>query len=147
MSSRSPKAAVMTALRQLLAAARSGRYHVKRGYVDWVAHDYDAHPYPASIMCDVETLGGIGDTDTVVSVVLAARMPPEAVVDLDEDVLSDLAADARTAFEQLEKMRWAHDGQDEPLVFRLDWRGARLSEWHDVDLRLQGILLQVQVSY
>ena len=140
-----PRVQMLETLRVAIQAARGGRYHVKRGYVDWTAHDYRVHPFPVSIMVDVETQGTIGDTEALLSVVAACSIPEPAPVEIDDERVQDLIDDVRAAFAALEQSTVA--GADGPVVFRLDWKGARLTEWHDVDLRLQGILLQVQVSY
>lgn len=141
-----PRVQWLQQLCALLRAQRSARYFVKRGYLEWTAHDYVAHPYPVAVMVDAERPGSIGDTVAALSLVAATKIPQHGVVELDDEVLQDLLDDLRGALQQLEHAEPTLTA-DGPVVFRLDWEGASSHEWHDTDLRLQGVVLLIQVSY
>jgi hypothetical protein len=144
----SPRRTVLETLRDAARIIRNSVYFAKRGAINWTVHNFEKHPRAIAVMQDDAQLFGdqkSGMKFANMSLEMFARMPERLEVPEIDDVLMDEMID--DAYELLRGLITARDVNDDPVVFKLDQASARVIESHDVDLKVQGIVVSFSVTY
>lgn len=142
----SARKVVADTLKVLCKRQRGRRYFVKRGVIEWATFDFGAHPRAIGIMFDeIEILRESGMYDAQVTLEMGVALPSaQEPVEVDDGLLDELIEDAE---EILKALQQAANGSTEPVIFKLATQTARVREWHDVDLRVQGVVASVTIGY
>lgn len=136
VSSKSPLRNMAEYLREQWRAVRGGTYFVKRGPILWADFDFEAQPRAVAILIDDHTfLRDINDAN--VAFELGARMPSGREPEVDDGLLEELTDDAKWVIRQLVK---GTDSVGDAVVLRLEHQSARIREWHDPDMKVQGVI-------
>lgn len=120
---------------------------VKRGGINWLTLDWDKHPRALAIMIDDSSLwpGVQGFRDGNLSFEYFARMPSqEGNPEIDDDLQDELVEDVLWIASQILR-ETNRNGQ--PLVTRVSRDAARIIEAHDVDLKVQGVIVTLNINF
>jgi hypothetical protein len=118
---------------------------VKRGPIHWATFDFSAMPKAVAILVDDQSfIKEDGVNDANISFEVAARMATGQQPEVDDGLLDELIDDAIWVIRSL---RQAKNGQGDNVILRLASSAARITEWHDPDVRVQGIVCPFQVEY
>lgn len=134
----------MDRLRELCVEVRGGVHFVKRGPIDWAVFNFDAHDRAIAVLLDDHSfLGDINDAS--ISFEIAGRMiQPEKSPDLDDGLLDEMIDDAEWIIRSLID---SDDSKGDPVILKANLLDARIVEFHDVQLRVQGIIAFIEVSF
>jgi len=123
---------------------RGGSYYVKRGAISWPSFDFERRPRAVAIMAD-ELLFLRAEAPMDVSFEVAASMPgPTEDPQIDEGLIDELADDTEWV---VRKLIEAVDTQGDCVALRVAEQDARIIEWHDPTIRVQGIVAFFQVTF
>lgn len=152
-----PRVAMLRALQEICRRARSGKYYVRRGPINWAVHDFAAMPLAISILTPEFTLFGnqYGLDISTVSLELGMEMPGaddgrgEDPDGLDDASIEGLIVDAGRIIKTLAEVKWPNG---DPVVMRLVVSDADSSpvngqEFASDDWRVQGVLLTFTVEH
>jgi hypothetical protein len=142
----SPRAVAMEKIRDLASKVRNGSYFVKRGPIDWAAFPFSDYPRAIAIMIDSATFVKMsGQNEAQVALEMFLAVPESSArPQIDDGLMDELIADAESIV--LELMR-AKDSADFPVVFRLSQETASFVEAHDMDMGVQGIIVNFTIVY
>lgn len=140
------------AIVEVASRLRGGRYHVRRGPIDYPTHDFDAHPYPLEIRTPSFPLtrgaqGRQGRWFFVGSVEIDAvvRIDPGGQVGLADSVLDPLVFDLE---DLLERIVQTHNSDGDPIIYRVQNTPApTCTELVSDDWRLQGVRASFNIEY
>lgn len=142
----SPRRILGDHLLVLAKTVRNGRYHARRGAVNWAAFDFDAHPHAiavvfdeVSLFPDARAMFRIDATLEIFTRFGGEDAPPS----IDDAAMDELHEDARWILEQL-FTRPAQDGDRAALG--MSTINVKAVETHDADLRVQGLIVPFLVS-
>jgi len=136
VSTKSPIRVMAEYLREQWATVRNSTYFVKRGPILWAEFPFETRPKAASILIDDYTL--FRDINAArVSFEVGARMPSGREPQVDDGLLEELTDDCRWVLRQLVK---ATDPVGNQIVLRFEHSSARIREWHDPDMKVQGVI-------
>ena len=145
----SPRNSMMTTIRNSAEVLRNSSYFVKRGAINWATFPFEEHSKAIAILIDDMSLLGSttgvgGSKDGKISLEIAARMPDEKDhPSIDDGLMDDLIEDAETIVKDLIA---AKDG-DYPIVFHIDKASARVIEWHDAEVKVQGVVVMFNAIF
>ena len=134
----------MDSVRDLWSTVRGGTYYTRRGPIWWAGFPFDAYPRACSIQVSEEAPFAQINTAQIVFEV-AASLRPETVetLGIDDGLLDEFKDDAAwVAIEWSKKLNSLGDS----LLIHADLNRARVVEFYDADLRVQGISFFVRVS-
>lgn len=136
---------LLTAIRKLCATVHNARYFTKRGPIDWASFPFDRHPFGCAILCDDTTLFRRIDT-AVVTLQLAAKLPDYAAKgpEIDDGLADEFYDDVRWVLTELRKQR---DERGQPVAISIGTESARVVEFHDADLLVQGVLVTIPIDF
>ena len=144
-----PRRTMLETLLDACRATRSGAYYVKRGAIVWEGFDFESHAQKRAIaiMCDEGQLlrDQFGMYTESVTLEMAAQMSlveTEPAAGIDDAIEEEMIEDARVIVRALIE---ASSGGD-PVVFKVG-NEAPFVEWHDVELRVQGIIVYLKLTY
>ena len=127
---------------------RNDVYFVKRGAINWTTHDFDQDPRAVAVMIDDFQLFGktnSGMKTANLSIEMFAKMPQrDGKPEIDDALQDELVDDAEALLRHLQTAR---DGGDNPVVFKLDLESARVIEAHDIEIQVQGAVVQFAITY
>lgn len=140
MSARSD---ALNKLKEIFKTLHNSRYYVKRGVVAWAGFDFQKYAHAVSIQVD-EIAPWMPMPTMSLSIEMATLIPemstdPEIDDTTNEDMIDD-CIEALNAWERL-KMQ-----NGDPYIIKMERLGVRAIEFHDATLRVQGIILTVNVS-
>lgn len=140
----SSRGAALTKLASILREQRNARYYVKRGVIAWASHDFNSKPWAASIQVDEFAPWGKNSlTDISLTLEMATTIKDVNDVEIDDVAIDTMTEDGLAALEALDRAR---DSDGCPYITKLERLGARVIEFHDASLRVQGVILSVNVS-
>ena len=129
-------------------AVRNGRYFVKRGAINWTTHDYETHPHNIALMMDDFPLYAqkpIGAQPGNASMEFCGRFEDEnEFKEIEEALLDEYVEDAEKIIDALLNAQYA---SGDPVVFRVNRETARVVEFHDMSIRVQGIVVNFTVHF
>jgi hypothetical protein len=146
--STSRKRLVMLVLVELVRALPRG-YFVKRGAIQWSAHDFDSAPLACAVHCDSATfLRDEGMNSGTVTLEMLSRIPTGIGHEsgIDDDTIDDMTEDASRALGLLEIAVDPEDGAY-PIITRLDRQADEVTEVADVLRGLQGVIATARVEF
>ena len=140
----SPRKVMMDTFRQLCRDVRGGVYFTKRGPIDWSSFNCGEQERAIAILIDDHSfMKDINDAS--ITFEIAGRMiQPEQRPDLDDGLLDEFIDDAEWIIRSLID---SVDTQGDPVVLKAGFADARIVEFHDVQLRVQGIIAFIEVSF
>lgn len=141
----SPRKVLMDTLRILADESRSGAYFVKRGAIDWATFAFASHPRAIALMADHMGLLQVdGMRPVSVGIEMAARMPETTdPPEIDDGLMDEMIEDVEEIVYGLQSQK---DDRGDTVAFRVDPRESSIREFHDVSLRVQGIVAQFNVK-
>lgn len=125
---------------------REGRlkHSVHRGAVDWTNYPFDEFPRALCVLIDDTTLfqpdGGFDNMN--LSIEVACRMP-ESPIGPDDNLFEDIRSELQRIILVLLS---AADSEGDALVVKAD-QSARLVEFHDTQLQVQGVAVTLNLTY
>lgn len=140
----SARRVVMDTLRQLWGDVRGGTYHVKRGPIYWPAWEFKNKPLAVAILADeIAPFKQMIPAD--LSFEIGAAMPEvESEIMIDDGILDEIVDDVEWVFRQLAQAR---DSKGDNVVLKADFDGSTVQEWHDPELRVQGVVARLSVDF
>ncbi len=133
----------------LARQVRNGRYHVRRGAVNWAAWPFERYRSAWSILCDSTTL--LGDSDEAGFNVAAISFEIFAKGDTDKDdfgiddnLMGEFRADARLVLRHLLEQTLPNG---DPVVTKLERNSASATEALDSERGLQGLIVSFVIGY
>jgi len=138
---------MMDTFLELAKSVRSGAYFAKRGAIIWVAHPWEASGKDRAISIQVDEgsllPNEMGMRQTAVTMEIAAPMPhPEEIAAIDSALEDEMITDAVWILEAILRRQ---DDQGDPVVFKVD-RDAPFVEWHDAELKVQGLVVYFKAT-
>jgi len=141
----SPRAFLLQAIKSEAKLVRGGVYFVKRGVIDWSTFPFAERPRAIAVLSDdCSVLKSTGINDMTLSLEMATSMPTGSEPEIDDGILDELFQDAETL---LRKAAERIDSNGDPAAIVLMTESARVVEFHDSRLRVQGIVLTLTASY
>lgn len=127
-------------------AVRNNRYFVKRGVINWATFDFDKHTFAMSLLCDDMTfMKQSGIQEMNFSIEAATSIPDSTKQpEIDDGVLDSMIEDIETILNQT---RASVDTNHDNISLMVDTESARIVEFHDSALRVQGIVATIVVKY
>lgn len=136
---------MINAIRVSWGEVRGGSYFVKRGPIHWASFDFEELPKAVAILVDdLSFMKNDGINDANISFEVAARMATGKESEVDDGLLDEIIDDAIWVIRSLKQ---AKNSQGDNVIMRLSERTARITEWHDPDVRVQGVVASFQVEY
>lgn len=136
----------LKAMKDAALAVRARRYFVKRGVINWASHDFKTKLFAISLQADdYSFMKQNGIQDMKFSMEIATSINDiVSPAQLNDDVIEELVDDAewifKTVMSQIDTL-----GDNVALV--VDTESARVIEFHDSSLRVQGIVVTAYVKY
>lgn len=133
-------------LKELWKGARNGVYFVKRGAVNWGTFDFDAKPRAVAILVDRGSflrINGINYADVAFEICAQMRATP-GEPEIDDELLDELIDDAERVIYDLQESK---DKEDNPVVLKVSKDTAEYEEFHDVEKKIQGIIVKVSIEF
>lgn len=134
-------------IKKYAKSIRGGWYSVKRGVINWATHDWDRHPNNIAIMIDdhripVESKGRRPFRSGVLTLEIFSRIVPSTEeMEIDDGELDTMIDDAEFILFSTLQERLENDS----VVMRMG--DIRVIESHDVNLKVQGIIVQTNVEF
>lgn len=140
----SARKVTMDRLRALCEEVRGGVYFVKRGPIDWSSHNYDENQRAISILLDDHSfLKDINDAS--ISLEFGGQMlRPDERPDMDDGLLDEMIDDAEWIIRSL---IGSTNSQGDNIILQAKIKDARIVEFHDAQLRVQGIVAFFEVNF
>lgn len=140
----SSRKVMMDTFRKLCEEVRGGIHFIKRGPIDWSSFNFDENQRAIAILVDdTSFLKDINDAS--LSFEIAGRMiQPEDRPNLDDGLLDEMIDDAEWIIRSLIDSK---DKQGDSVIMKAGFNDARIVEFHDVQLRVQGIIAFIEVSF
>jgi len=133
---------IVAKIKSLGAEVRGGRYHARRGVINWSKFPFDKHPFGISIAFPEEDDTG-KFVQATLSLVFMTKMPDHSQPEVDDSALEELREDARWIADKLaETMR---TGSTDPLL--LDLGRLPTLEIADSETEIQGIAANYVLEY
>lgn len=148
MSSRSDFLKRLKTLAEERISEREGEStFVKRGAVNWNTFNWESYSRGLAIMMDDSSLwpGVQGFREGNLTFEYFAKMPDqEGTPEIDDDLQDELIEDVLYIASQIVN-ETNRSGQ--PIVTRTDRKAARIIEAHDVDLKVQGVVVTINLNF
>lgn len=142
-----PLTSALKKLADSFKALNNGKYFVRRGAIMWAGFNFEANPYAVSIQLDEAALfnNNAGFKPTKISIELATALNDNNPVEpeIDDDAIEGLITDTQDA---LTAWTSARDSNGDPYVIKLERLSASAVEFHDPVLRVQGIVVSLNVD-
>ena len=125
---------------------RNGRYFVKRGVINWATFPFTNHAFAMSLLCDDTSFMKVnGVQDMSFSIEAATSIPDStAQPEIDDGVMDSMIEDVETILNQV---RADLDSHSNSIALMVDTESARIVEFHDSALRVQGIVATLIVKF
>lgn len=141
----------MTARKTVLDTIRTNaekvgnqRYFVKRGAINWPSFNFDEHGSAIAIIVEEETLYG-QIKNLKVSLEVATKMPRgEEHPSIDDGLIDEIHSDLVWIINQLIA---AKDKNQDRVITKIDQNQMRAIEFHDPDMLVQGVMVQMNIDY
>jgi len=135
--------------KELAKEMRNGTYFVKRGAINWTTFSFEDHGAGIALMVDdgelLRTQRNKGMKPARCSMEITHRLPGEQESpEIDDGLMDELLDDAEWLITELMKSRTAGD---DPVVFRIDENSVRFVEFHDIEVKVQGIVVTFNLEY
>lgn len=140
----SPRRVVMDTLRRLCEEVRGGVYFVKRGPIDWATFPFDSHPRAISILADdLSLFKELNEASLTLEIAAQIRTQGEDP-GLDDGLMDEFIDDAEWVVRSL---IGKDNASGDAVVLKTDLEDSRAIEFHDPQLKVQGIIVNFDVSY
>lgn len=135
--------------KEIAVQLRNGSYFVKRGAINWTTFPFDTYERAIAIMLDdgqlLRTQRSHGMKPTRCSMEIFCRLPSDQEVpEIDDGLMDELLDDAESVVRDLLRSK---DSSGDPVVFRIDENTARFVEAHDVQVKVQGVVVMFNLEY
>lgn len=145
-----PRTAVLNKLYDLCVAVNNNRYYVRRGPINWTAHDFHAYPYALSILTPSFSMLRPVFNELVVSFEVVMSLPEtshqrgEEREGLNDNEIESLVVDVDEVIHQLIT---ATDSNGDSVISRIDRENAEAQEISNEDWKIQGFQVIFTVEY
>lgn len=122
-----------------------GEYFVKRGAVNWATFPFDEKGKAIAVMIDDTTFmaPNKGFDFMNLSLEVADRMPDGTQPAIDDNLYEQMRVDIEWI---LARVIQETNSKGDNVIMRVD-RNARLIEFHDVDRRVQGVVVTLNLTF
>lgn len=144
MSQKSARRVALEAFKAAAKKVRNGAYFVKRGPINWAVFPFPKHPRAIAITIDTQDfLPHNGIHNAEVAIEMAAAMPgDDEEPGIDDGLMDDLTEDAEEIVRQLLTKQ---DALGDAVALKVV--GRSIDEFHDSELRVQGVIVHLSVGW
>lgn len=150
MVAKSPRRVMAERWKELAGKARNSSYFVKRGAINWTTFDFETHGGAIALMIDDGSLFRVQSTRGMkpcrCSMEMFHRLPDPLMEspEIDDGLMDELLDDAEWIINELASSR---DSSGDPVVFRIDRKSVTFVEAHDIEVKVQGIVVSFNMEY
>lgn len=135
--------------KELAKEMRNGSYFVKRGAINWTTFPFGDEGAGIALMVDdgslLRTQRNLGMKPARCSMEIFHRLPDEQESpEIDDGLMDQILDDAEWLIIELMKSRTA---ANDPVVFRIDENSVRFVEAHDIEIKVQGVVVTFNLEY
>lgn len=128
---------------------REGLWFVKRGAINWTVWNFEKHPWAVSVMFDDMSLfphvrNAFRDGTITFEAFVRSAGSFEDVFEFDDELQEQIIDDMSVVIQRLLDERGS-DGR--PLLMNVDRSSARVIEAHDLNKKVQGIVLTFNATF
>lgn len=141
---KSPRHVLLETIKTAAKKVRNGAYFVKRGPIDFIAFPFAKYPRAIAVSVDSQTfLPPNGLYDAELSLTFAAEIPenPEDP-GIDDGLMDQFTDDAEVIAHSLPS---SVDIQGDAVALKVV--GRSVEEFHDLDMRVQGVIVHLNVGW
>lgn len=145
-----PRTTVITKLYDLCAEENGNRYYVRRGPINWSAHDFGSHPFAIAILTPSFSMFRPTFNEVTFSLEVVMRMPEtsiqrgEAREGLNDNEIESLVQDIDRV---VHKLVTSKDSNSDHIITRIDNESAEAQEISNEDWSIQGFQVIFTVEY
>lgn len=133
-------------IRASAEARGNKRYFVKRGVINWATFNFASHQFAMSMLIEDTTFMRVNGMQEMTFSLEAATVIPDSTEqpEIDDGIIDILIEDMEAIFAEA---RVKVDAHGDSVALGVDTESARIVEFHDSALRVQGIIATVIVKY